>query len=172
MEGNHRKSFWGGVLTGVTLTAALLGGAVAAVRERGVTVTVDTGELEAAVRQEMETALRRELPEAVEQLQDEVPRRVAAEARRRMASHRVELGGIAVTVPETVIQEVERQVEEAVRSGLDLTVADVELEDVVQRVGEEGSRLVSRELNEALDGRTLSVRLAPWFSIPVTIDTD
>lgn len=170
MQGSRWRVFGAGVLIGILFAAALLGGAAASVQSRGITISIEMAALEAAIRGEMQAALRRELPGMLDQLQAEMPRLVGAEVARRLAAQQVEIGSIAVPVPEPVVREVEQQVAEALRYGIDLGMQEADLDAMADRLGREGASLAAEMLKDGLAGRTFSVQLAPWFRVPVTVE--
>lgn len=162
-------AFLAGVLAGLLLMGVFSAGAVRTVERRGVTVTVQTEDLAEALRQEMRTAVRRELPGALESLRAELPRRIGAEAGQRVSAQRVDVAGLSVSVPAPVVQEVQAQVEEAARYGIDLALSEVDTEALGDRLADQGARLVEERLRSGLAGQTFPVQIWPWLTLPVTI---
>lgn len=171
MEGSRWRVFCAGLVVGILFAAMLLGGAAASVKRRGITISIEAAALEASIRTELQAALRRELPGMRERLEAEIPRLVGAEVARRLAAQQVEVGGVVVALPESLLQGMEQQVAEALRYSIDLSVQEADLAAMADQLGAEGARLAVTWLKEGLAGRTFSVRLAPWFAVPVTIET-
>lgn len=167
--GEHvgRGAFWQGLALGLALIACLvaLGGGYLA--RRGAVIVVDRTVLAERVRAEVRQAVLRELPLAMAQWQEGVPGQVAAEAGRQLAATRLDLGGFVVAVPPVAIQQVERALDAALRTGLAAAGERVDLEALAGQLGDWAAQLAAEQLEAALAGQLIAVEIAPGIRLPI-----
>lgn len=161
--------FLGGVATGLVVAALAGWLSLASVQRHGVTVEVDTAQVAEQVRMEVRTAARRELPGHLQSLQQTLVQRTTQEAAGRLAATKLDLGGFSVAPPPSLVTAVQNNLQEALKSGADRAMRNVNMDGLADQIGNRAFVLVQQRLNETLAGRTFTIRPVSWLAVPVRV---
>lgn len=164
-----RRGFLAGLCAGLTFIVCVTGLALLSLQTKGITVRVRTAQIAAGIGTDLKAHMSRELNLAAAEIQRDLPERVAAAAAARLGAEVVQMGGLAVRIPDGAVQRIRSHLADALRAGMEEALTADALARLAGRLGIRVDQFVAEQLKEVLSDWRPQVQLWPGIMVRLRI---
>jgi hypothetical protein len=164
-----KTSFFAGFLSAVIVILFLMSGATGMAATRGVTVSLNSGDMAQIIRDRIIIQAKGDLPHVIEQAKAEIPSIVEKEMEDQFASDRMEIAGFVFTMPDELVEQLKTNMQQNVERATAKIMDGINTDALADQLGEDAYLLVQETMQNELNGQSFNVMVLNRIPVRVHV---